>query len=155
MRTIIKALPLAAVITISSSLVASIYAHDGATGIVKERMESMKSIASAIKTIAKTSKQGSEFKLDAVITAASVVVEHASKVSGQFLPDTYNPPSEALPIINERFEEFDALARKLEQSAKTLLESADGQAGFSSIKEPFAIMTSTCKSCHQQFRLKK
>lgn len=132
-------------------------AHEGATGIVKDRMEHMKSVKAAMKVL------GPIFKGEAPYDAV-IVREHAKRLSAKggaamtrlFPEGSIHGPSEALPAIWTDWDRFVASARELEVSAARLAETAanpqDGSA--SDPAKAFSRVVGTCRGCHDDFRKK-
>jgi len=59
-------------------------AHQGASGVVKQRMELMKHIAAATKTIADMIKGAAPLDLDKAAAAADVIAGHARDIPAMF-----------------------------------------------------------------------
>ena len=76
-----------------------VFAHSGATGIVKERMDLMKSIADQMKTVGKMIKGEEEFDVNRVVIAAGAIEAYAKLVPDLFPDGPVEAPSEALPAI--------------------------------------------------------
>ena len=131
------------------------FAHSGATGIVKERMHAMKKIAAATKAIATTDWQDVAIARSIVRANATVLNKHASEIVGLFPNNSIQGPSEAIPAIWERPEEFRQLAKILEASSGKLIELSSTASAKDDIAPLFADISGTCKACHQVFRLKK
>jgi cytochrome c556 len=136
-------------------LAASAFAHSGATGVVKQRMEMMKSIAAEAKVLANMVRGETRFRPIKAGEAGKALLQHATKVAALFPAGSINGPSEALPAIWEMPDEFQASFRKLEAAARDMVEVADTAKNRKALAEPFARIATTCKSCHRIFRLKK
>ena len=130
-------------------------AHSGATGIVKQRMELMKSIADQMKTIGKMIKGEEDFDAEQVAKAAEMIVNHAEKVPEMFPEGSNEAPSEALPAIWQDWEAFLQLSADMKQHASDLLAAAANAADVNGIRPQFAAVGKTCSACHEDFRLKK
>lgn len=129
-------------------------AHDGATGIVKERMEAMKSISSAMKTITKTLKGEEESKPADLTKAARTIQQHAGEKLTRLFPEgSLDHPSEAKPEIWQDWESFEDLSRALSNNAMKLAETIE-QSGTVK-KATFMKVAGTCRDCHKAFRVKK
>ena len=89
-------------------------AHEGATGIVKERMESMKSISRAGKVLSDMAKGERDFDPQDVRTLALKIRDHALRIPELF-PRTQHSQTgsetEASPVIWKRWPEFEELAQ--------------------------------------------
>lgn len=135
----------------------SVWAHSGATGVVKKRMEGMKVMGSAMGEVGDMFKGKREFDAERIAASARTVRTHALEIEKLF-PDTpmsrTSKVSEALPAIWKKPEEFRKLARRLAERA-TALESTAGTGDKRKIRIDFARLAKTCASCHTDFRKPK
>lgn len=133
----------------------SAFAHKGATGIVKERMDHMKSIKAVMKELAPIMK-------GQVAYDPSAVRDHALRLSAKggaamtdlFPEHSIHGPSEALPAIWQDWAGFSDSARELEESAALLAKTA-ANARDGSATDPwqaFDRVVGTCRGCHDDFR---
>ncbi len=130
-------------------------AHSGATGIVKERMMAMKEIAAATKSIAKLDWANVDTARVKLKRSALVLNKHASEMGELFPEGSIQGPSEAIPAIWERPEEFQKIANLLETASAQLAQMSDDASSKSEIQPVFLQIAGTCKGCHQEFRQKK
>ena len=128
------------------------FAHSGATGIVKERMDSMKSIGSSMKTLGGMFAGKIGFDVKAVKNAAIVIEQHAAKIPAQFPKGSDHKPTRALPMVWQSKAEFDKLALELGIAAKTLGTKAASAKSVGDIKLELIAVGSNCKACHKKFR---
>ncbi|WP_193175433.1 c-type cytochrome [Oricola nitratireducens] len=106
--------------------VAAAYAHGGATGIVKERMEAMESMGDVVKKLSAVMRGETEYDAAAVKAGAETIRKHAGKAITELFPEgSAGGPSEAKPDIWSNWDEFSALAGQLETLAGGL-EAAAG-----------------------------
>lgn len=131
------------------------FAHSGATGIVKQRMELMKSIADQMKTIGKMIKGEENFDAQQVAKAAEMIVSHSEQVPEMFPEGSNEAPSEALPVIWQDWETFLQLSADMKQHASDLLSAAENAVDVSGIRPQFAAVGKTCSACHEDFRATK
>ena len=131
------------------------FAHSGATGIVKERMESMKSIAGSMKTISKLDWANPEKARASLQKNADAIGGHASHIVKMFPKGSIKGPSEAIPAIWEKPDEFAKLAEALEIRAVELAAMASKVSSGDGIKPQLTSLGETCKTCHEAFRKKK
>ena len=131
-----------------------VLAHSGATGIVKERMDLMKSIADQMKAVGRMIKGEDDFDAQKVAKAAEVIVRHAEKVPEMFPEGSNDSPSEALPTIWQDWETFLQLTADMKQQASNLRTAAKKAADIDGIRPQFAAVGKTCSACHQDFRKK-
>ena len=131
------------------------YAHAGADGVVKDRMDMMGEIARAMKTIGQMVKGEVSYDAEIAKAAANEIFGHMSHMTEMFPEGSTEKPSEALPAIWENWDEFVALSDKLKVDAKQLAEVAGSSTSADAIKLQFGVVGKSCGSCHEKFRLKK
>jgi len=137
---------------IAASLFISVQApaHQGATGIVKERMDAFKASQQHLKSVIAAAK-ADEFKQ--VEKLARQLAEWGKAMPEYFPADSAHPPSEAAPAIWQDFSGFSAAADRFTQSSIALATAGtteDKKAIFSAIEA----VAASCKSCHSDYRLK-
>ncbi len=128
-------------------------AHQGATGVVKERMELMKGIASAMKVLAPMVQGKSDWDAAAAAQSAGIISDHAKSIPAKFPKGSTGHPSEAKAEIWSKWQEFEASARGLAENAAALQQAADD--GLEAAKPLFGKIVGSCKGCHETFREKK
>ena len=125
------------------------YAHSGATGIVKERMDFFTQNKDDLKAI-KTHFQNGD--LDAIVPLATQIRDWAEKMPAYFPAGSDGKPSEASPQIWLDFSGFKRAANANYQAANQLVIAAkagDSKAAINAFKATAA----TCKSCHKSYKL--
>ena len=142
---------------LSAFVITSAPAHEGATGIVKERMESMKAMGKAMGAVADMFKGKRAFDPAVAGATADLIGKHAAMIVDKF-PDSdesrKSMHSEALPVIWERRADFDKLAEDLQTKAVGFGEvAASGEEA--AIRAAFGKMAKVCTACHEDFRKKK
>ena len=130
-------------------------AHDGATGMVMQRMEAMKEIGSSMKTIGAMVKGDTAFDGAAVEAAAGVIAGHAKHMPHMFPEGSLDKPTEALPVIWARWDDFTGIAKTMEADALALAEVAKTASSAQDIVPQLAEVGKSCKACHQDFRMAK
>lgn len=126
-------------------------AHEGATGIVKQRMDDMEKIGRAVKRI--NDRLKSKRGLAEITRDAEEIRAAAARVPSLFPPGSRDGHSEATPAVWERWPEFVAAARVLEEEAEKLaLTARSGQ--DAAITAQFRATTRACSGCHDLFRVK-
>jgi cytochrome c556 len=138
-------------LAVSAGLLLSVsaFAHKGATGIVKERMDNFKASQMALKQVLAASKRND---FDAIVPLANKIKNWAEIMPTKFPSGSDGPPSEAAPAIWTDFEGFKSAAKENFQAASLLEVTAlngDAKATAKAIKQ----LAGTCKSCHQSYRL--
>lgn len=163
-----------AAVCVIFSLTISAMAHNGATGIVMERMNGMSAIAKSMKALVAMTRSG-EVDRARVAELAAIIQSYAGqKMLSQFPAGSLQKASEASPEIWEDWPRFEALALRLEALAKGIGGSAahDGpdralsfgtndplpdEASLASM--PLEVLldhtAKTCSSCHKAFRIEK
>ena len=124
------------------------FAHEGAEGVVKERMDRFKENKKAMKAI-----KGSLASDTAVIAKKASKIEAWAKEMVNFFPEgSTQPPSEALPAIWKEFDRFTDLARANEKAAANLKNLAQSGADTSALSGAFRSLGKTCKDCHNDYK---
>ena len=117
------AVAMAVALSTGATLVAS--AHEGATGVVGERMRSMEAVGDAMKLISSMFRGQIEYDTDAVREAADAIAGHGGEqLTGLFPEGSLDPPTEALPAIWQDWERFESLAGDLRVFAGALSAAA-------------------------------
>lgn len=141
---------LSAVILLSTSVMA----HEGASGVVKTRMDMMKDVAKSMKSIASVLKDEDVNDLETIKASASVIVKHSGHFKKLFPEGSNQEPTEAAPSIWEKKDEFDKLFSDMSQRAQKLV-NVDETTGLDVIKADFKTLGTTCGTCHKAFRIEK
>lgn len=131
---------------------ALVFAHSGATGVVKERMELMDSIASQMKLVGEMIKGQRAFAADSAVAAANMIAKHAAEMPEKFPEGSLDHPSEALPVIWEDWDDFLRLTEELETAANLLAQTAQSATDSGELRSAFATLGKTCSACHEGFR---
>ncbi len=147
---------IAAAVAVAIGATASLaYAHGGAHGVMKERMDLMKGMGDAMKAMGAMFKQQAPYQADVVAENAALLAEHAPKIP-DLTPDGSNEkPSEALPIIWEDWDTFVEQTNQLEVESSKLAEIAGNGGDERQAKMQFAKVSKTCGTCHERFRKPK
>lgn len=130
-------------------------AHKGATGIVKQRMEAMSDIGKQMKAMAAMLKGELAFDANAIQDSANVIAGHARNIPDMFPEGSNNKPSEALPVVWSRWDDFIKLGSKMEASAASLAKAASSARSMAGLKDQIIAVGRSCKSCHRDFRQAK
>lgn len=129
-------------------------AHEGATGVVKERMDLMKGQGKNMKLIGDMAKGKIPFDAKKAAAAAHDLGETTKKIPELFPKGSGGHPSEALDDVWTDWDRFTQDAKKAEDAARALastLEASPQQ----DWKPAFQSMIDACKSCHESFRQKE
>ena len=164
------------VIALSLSVAVPTSAHQGATGIVKERMDQMDVMKKSMKTMAAMFKGKTAYDADAVRKHSAIIAKHSADTLTKLFPEgSLQHASEAKPVIWEKWDRFELLSNELKRISDKLGQKADiretetASASMnmtdSMMAEPattedtadslFRQLADTCSSCHTSFRKKK
>lgn len=129
-------------------------AHDGATGVVKERMELMKIVGQSTKAAAPFATGAIQGSLAPVEASANAIAKAAKDSLSKYPEGSQDAVSEAKDTIWSDRAGFEKLMNTLSSSAEALAAAAkSGDRGKT--QAAFGEMTQTCKMCHRQYREKK
>ena len=129
-----------------------VWAHSGAMGIVKERMDAMEEVGKAMKAMAKMIKGEAEFDTAEIARNSKIIHDRSGPALTKLFPaDSLQKPSEATPAIWDQWPRFEELSDDLMTHADMLSVAASKEAA----KAAFGQLGSTCKACHESFRIKK
>lgn len=144
------------VVLISVAGTGAVWAHGGATGIVKERMDAMTEIGRNVKIVAQMLKGETPYDLQAVAGAGREISAHAGNAMTRLFPEgSLERPTEATAEIWADWAAFSRLAEQLKTSAVSLEQAAERGAAREAVAAAFGQVAGTCKTCHESFRIKK
>ncbi|WP_135074765.1 cytochrome c [Terasakiella sp. SH-1] len=129
------------------------HAHDGATGVVKERMDLMKVIGKNTKAIAPIAMGAADMDLKAVEKGAMAISRAAKLVVDKFPKGSISMVSEAKENIWTNWEEFSGQLNMMAIDANNLAKLAQDQEEFE-LLEAFEKLVAGCKKCHREYRQK-
>jgi predicted CxxxxCH...CXXCH cytochrome family protein len=128
-------------------------AHEGVTGVIKERMDLMERQKDDMKLIGDMAKGKTPFDAAKAAEAARDLSVTSKKIAELFPEGSLHEKSEALPAIWENWDRFTANAEDLDRVAAELATTLD--AGNPDWTGSFQKVSDACKACHQDFRAKK
>jgi cytochrome c556 len=131
-------------------------AHEGATGVVKERMDLMDTQKDAMKVIGDMAKGKKPFDAAAATKAATDIHTTAKKIPDLFPEGSGGEKnkSDALPAVWEKWDRFKGDADDLATAADALIKAL-GDSETEAWKPAFQKVGEACKSCHEDFRAEK
>lgn len=141
----------AVVITILATGVAAV-AHEGATGVVAERMVVMKHMAESMKTVGEMLSGRREFDAIAVRAGVAALHENCHQTREQFSSATKDHASRASSAVWEKPVEFKAEMEVFDAAVKALVAASE-TGNLDAMRVPFKDVGQSCSSCHEQFRL--
>ena len=131
------------------------FAHSGATGVVKLRMDMMGAIGDSMKVIGSMMKGQTAFDANGAKAAAMRIAGHADEIPDLFPEGSTQKPSEALPAIWQNWDEFVKITGEMKAAAQTLADAASVATQADQIRAQFGAVGKSCGSCHERFRLKQ
>ena len=141
------ALCMSAAFVLSLSAPPSALAHNGATGIVKDRMGKLEASEKATQRIKQAFSRGDTA---VVMAEAKFLLSWAREMQSYFPENSNQPPSEAKDEIWLQWDDFVGAIQSFDKAA-ALIDAAETQ-NPRAIDGAFKEMVRSCKSCHQQFR---
>lgn len=126
-------------------------AHEGATGVVKERMDLMDSQKEAMKVLGAMAKGKVPFDAAKASEAAGEIEKTSKQIPELFPEGTGGHPSEAKPEVWTKWEEFTGDAEGLQTAANDLILALEAP-GAPEWKAKFKGVIDACKTCHKTFR---
>ena len=133
---------------------AHVSAHGGAKGVVKERMEIMKSIAKDMKSVSKMARGKAPLDAEKIAKVASSIASHGERIPDLFPKGSGQGITEASPQIWTDPDGFKMSADRFIMAAQGL-ETAAKTNDVSAVKTAYRALGKTCSGCHKQFRIKK
>ncbi len=104
----------------------AVFAHSGATGVVKERMDGMAAMGKAVKAITPIMRGQVDYDAEQVRAFSEEVRKHSGEAMTALFPEgSDGMPSEAKPAIWSEWEEFQALSEQLHTLSEGLSAAAD------------------------------
>ncbi len=137
------------------------FAHDGATGIIKDRMVFMSSLGKIMKSLSKIVKGRIEFDPNKVRELTSQLKKHSGSNLTQLFPDgSLDIPTAATAEIWKDWDTFRTHAQDLSRTAAELAEitrytSMKPSKRTEAMAMVYKRIARTCSACHQGFRKKK
>lgn len=126
-------------------------AHEGAEGVVKERMDAMSAIGQANKPLAGIARGRADFDLKTVQENARIIADNAGASFVDLFPEgSLTGETEAKADIWENFDDFAKFAKELEENALALSQ-IESEAEFAAA---FKAVGNTCSGCHKKYREK-
>ena len=129
----------------------SAIAHDHATGVVKERMEMMESMAKRMKAI--RDRIDRKRDLAGIKTEAEVIASQAPHLVHLFPPGSTQKPTDARAAIWQEWPDFERKAKDLEAESKKLMAASPDD--YRVMSAQVRAVTQTCVACHENYRTKR
>ncbi|WP_011578860.1 MULTISPECIES: c-type cytochrome [Chelativorans] len=126
-------------------------AHEGATGVVAERMHGMKSMAEDMKALAEMLDGKRPFSADDAKARVASLHHTCHQAQDLFSNGKNDHASRALPAIWEHPDAFAAAMAGFDRAVEALM-TATQTASLESLRAPFLDVGRQCSSCHEDFR---
>jgi len=139
-----------AVMAVLAGIISAAFAHQGASGIVKQRMDKFKQSQQHLKSLIAHAKAG---EFDKVEMLAGYLAEWGGKMPSYFPEGSIQKPSEARPEIWLDFEDFTKKAERFRLAANKMGDAARLQ-DTQALSEAIEHTAASCKSCHNAYRAK-
>ena len=142
------------VILLFSSSITGASAHIGATGIVKERMDTMSAMGQALGIILDMIKGKTEFDIELALQSANILHDHSIDAANQYPNPTLGndgEASKAMSIIWKERVEFNRLLNNLQDESKKLIQII-AMNNLTLVRTQFLKVAKTCSACHEKFR---
>ena len=123
-------------------------AHEGATGVVKDRMDRFKASKESVKQLKKSLKTGD---WSVIQQEARDLQQWASEMSSFFPEGSNGKPSEAKDNIWSDWEGFLLTVESYQESTEKLVKASISES-FEATATAFKGMLRSCKSCHNEFK---
>ena len=123
------------------------------TGVEDEevlaRMDDMKAMGDATKTLGLMAKGEAPFDAKTARSAATRIAEEAARTPALFESAATDPQSEALPAIWDNWADFTEKADALETVASGLATDIDS---IDTLRAGMGDLGQACKACHSEYR---
>jgi cytochrome c556 len=129
-------------------------AHEGATGIVAQRMEAMKQMGQHMKALGAMLAGKTPFDHDAARRLTQTMHEHCEHVMHMFPPGSDGHHTEATAAVWTNRPEFDARMRRFDAAIEELMTAA-ASGDKAQLAAEFKAVGQECSGCHDHFRQKK
>ncbi len=138
-------LALASVLSFAAFVV---YAHSGATGIVKERMDNFKQAKKSMRDI-KQAIKASDFPT--ITLESEKLVKWGEEMLKYFPEGSNQKPSEAMPLIWQEWIRFDDHRQTYLEHSNALMSSSKDQE-LDAVIYAYGELAKSCKDCHDRYK---
>jgi cytochrome c556 len=125
--------------------------HDHATGVVKERMIGMETMAKHMKAISERLRDQRD--LAGIKADADAIVELASHVLHLFPKGSTQHPTQARAAIWQNWNDFERRARAVEAEGRKLASMSTGD--IAALETQRRAVVRACGGCHEKYRVKR
>jgi len=128
------------------------FAHEGATGVVKDRMDLMTAMGKELKSVGQ--KVASNRNLASISDSATKIKAMSENITKLFPPGSLDKPTDAKPAIWEQWDRFEGHVSDLQKSLDALAAIAPS-GDPKQVSAKFKAVDRSCSACHDDFRQKK
>ena len=128
-------------------------AHQGAQGVILERMSLMEDFGASMQVMSDMFKARTPYDPEALAQRSATLSSLSKRIPRLFPSGSNRKPSEATPAIWRDWQEFEQLMRDLAVQSNLLAEQASTLSPKDARRQ-FARVAKTCTACHKKFRLK-
>jgi len=129
-------------------------AHEGATGVVAQRMDAMKQMGQHMKALGNMLAGKTAFDQATAKRLAETMHEHCEHVMHMFPPGSDGHHTEATPAVWNRQAEFNERMRRFDAAVEELVAAA-ASGDKTQLETEFKAVGQECSGCHDDFRRKK
>lgn len=138
--------------TVTAVVVAGVvFAHEGMTGVVAQRMEGMKSMAADLKAISRMVESSTDLDVGELRARVEALHRNCHDAKGLFAAAEHDKTSRAAPAVWQRPDEFAQAMRDFDNAVKAL-ETSVTSGERTSLSRSVTTVGGTCSACHQVFR---
>lgn len=127
-------------------------AHEGAEGVVLERMEVMKSMAGEAKSLSEMLTGKTPFDTATAADAARAITAHSQEIPDLFPAGSGGGPSKAKEEVWDDRVVFERRAALLGENAEDLEVAIEAGRDVQQLMPLFRSVTASCQACHETFR---
>lgn len=128
-------------------------AHQGANGVILQRMILMEDVGTAMQVMAAMFKADTPYDPEVLARQSATLSSLSKRIPDLFPSGSIQKPSEATAAIWQDWPEFEQLTRDLIAASDVLAEQA-GTLSTRDAQLQFARIAKTCAACHKKFRIK-
>jgi cytochrome c556 len=126
-------------------------AHEGATGVVKDRMDLMSAMGKELKSVGQ--KISTNRNLASISDSATKIKAMSENIPKLFPPGSLAKPTDAKPAIWEKWDQFEGHVGDLQKSLDALAAVAPS-GDPKQVSDRFKAVDRSCAACHDDFRQK-
>lgn len=127
-------------------------AHEGAMGVIAERMSVMKEMALSMRTVGEMLNGREAFDADSAKASVAALHQNCHQARAQFSSGTTDRASRASSAVWEKPNEFKTEMDQFDAAVKALVAASEA-GNLDGMRGPFEDVGRSCSSCHERFRL--